>query len=302
VRDVHVAVIEDAASVAGFFPFEVGRRRAGRPLGWPRSDYHGPVLDESAAPDPRELVRACGLTTWSFDHLPATLTAFDPYVFGQGRSPYLDLSEGFEPYLAGRKARSDVRDTLRKARKLEREAGPLRLVPESVDTDHVALLLEWKRSQYAETGVRDVLADTGSRELLAHVHATRGTEFAGALTVLYAGDVVAALDFGLRSGPVWHSWFPAYNRELRRYSPGLVLLLELTRAAAPLGIREIDLGKGEARYKQAFATGSLPLHEGCVGAQPFFAFPIKVRRSARRAVRRAGLHRAARRALRRIRR
>jgi CelD/BcsL family acetyltransferase involved in cellulose biosynthesis len=203
--------------------------------------------------------------------------------------------------LADRRRRSDVHDTLRKARKLEREVGPLRLVPESPASDLLALLLEWKRHQYAETGVRDVLADIRSRELLRHVHATRGAEFVGALSVLYAGDVVVALDLGLRSGSVWHSWFPAYNREFRRYSPGLVLLLELARAAPPLGIREIDLGKGEARYKQAFANRSLPLHEGCVGARPLSVFAVKIRTSARRAVRRAGAHRAARRVLQRIR-
>jgi CelD/BcsL family acetyltransferase involved in cellulose biosynthesis len=301
VRDVRVAVIEDAGSVTGFFPFEVGRRREGRPLGWPRSNYQGPVLDNAAALDPRELVRACGLATWSFDHLPAELTAFAPYVFGRGRSPYLDLSEGFEAYLAGQRTRSDVHDTVRRAKKLERQVGPLRFELESDATDLFARLLEWKRVQYAETGVRDVLADAESRELLEQVYATRGAEFAGALSVLYAGDVVAALHFGLRSASVWHSWFPAYNRELRRYSPGLVLLLELARTASLLGIREIDLGKGEARYKQSFATGSLPLHEGCVGAHALSTLPVRVRTAALRAVRRAGVHRAARRALHRIR-
>jgi CelD/BcsL family acetyltransferase involved in cellulose biosynthesis len=302
VRDVRVAVIEDAGSVAGFFPFEVGRRRTGQPLGWRRSNYHGPVLDADAALEPRELVRACGLATWSFDHLPAGLTAFDRYVSGRDQSPYLDLSEGFEPYVAGRRAHSDVRDTLGKtARKLAREVGPVRFVPESDASDLLARLFEWKRVQYGETGVRDVLADAESRELLEQVHATRGAEFAGALSALYAGDVVVALQFGLRSALVWHCWFPAYNRELSRYSPGLMLLLELAKAAAPLGIREIDLGKGEAPYKLTLATGSHSLYEGCVGAHTLSALPVRVRTSARRALRRAGIHRAVRRALRKAR-
>jgi CelD/BcsL family acetyltransferase involved in cellulose biosynthesis len=300
-RDVRVAVIEDAGSVAGFFPFEVGGRRSGRPLGWPFSDYHGVVLDDAAELDPRRLVRACGLATWSFDHLPAGLGAFAPYVRGGGSSPCLDLSDGFEPYLADRRAGSDIRGALRKARKLAREVGPLRLVAESDAPDLLALTVEWKRLQYAETGVRDVLADAGARELLRQVHATRGAGFAGMLSVLYAGDVVAGLHLGLRSGPVWHSWFPTYNPELHRYSPGLVLMLELAAAAPALGIREIDLGKGEARYKQALATGSVALHEGCVGARPLSALPVRFRTSARRMARSAGLHRAVRRALRRAR-
>jgi CelD/BcsL family acetyltransferase involved in cellulose biosynthesis len=301
VRDVRVAVIEDAGSVAGFFPFELARRRSGRPLGWPFSDYHGVVLDAAAALDPRALVRACGLSAWSFDHLPAGIDGFAPYVRTRGTSPYLDLSEGYEPYLAGRRARSDIRNALRKARKLAREVGPLRLVAASDDPDLLARTIEWKRLQYAETGVRDVLADVRSRELLRHVHGMRGAGFAGVLSVLYAGDVVAAVHLGLRSGPVWHSWFPAYDPELNRYSPGLVLMLELAEAAPALGIGEIDLGKGEARYKQALATGSVPLHEGIVGAHALADLPARLQTSARRMLRSAGVHRAVRRALRRAR-
>ena len=112
VRDIRVAVVEDAGAVAGFFPFEVGRRRHGRPVGRPFSDYHGPVLDAAAAFDARELVRACGLATWSFDHLPAGIAAFAPYVWGEGASPYVDLSEGSDP--SGR-ASSDIRGALRKS-------------------------------------------------------------------------------------------------------------------------------------------------------------------------------------------
>jgi CelD/BcsL family acetyltransferase involved in cellulose biosynthesis len=303
VRDVRVAVIEEAGAVAGFFPFEVCARRTGRPLGWPHSNYHGPVVDAAASVEPRHLVRASGLATWSFDHLPIELTAFAPYAFGQGRSPYLDLSDGFEPYVYSRRAHSDVRDTLGKtARRLAREVGPVRFVPESDAADLLAQLLEWKRRQYAETGVRDTLADAGSRELLGQVHAMGGAGFAGALSVLYAGDVVVALQFGLRSGSVWHCWFPAYNRELRRYSPGLMLLLELARAAPPLGVCEIDLGKGEAPYKLVLATGSQSLHEGCVGARPLSAFPVRVRTSARHVLRRTGVNRALRRTLHRMRR
>ena len=299
VRDVRVAVVEDAGSEAGFFPFEVGRRRHGRPVGRPFSDYHGPVLDDAAAIGARELVRACGLATWSFDHLPAGIAAFAPHVWSQGASPYLDLGDGFDPETAGRRASSDVRGALRKARKLAREVGPLRFVFESDDPNLLAQTIAWKRRQYAETGVSDVLADAGGQALLGHVHAAHGDGFAGVLSVLHAGDQVAAVHLGLRSGEVLHSWFPAYNADLHRYSPGLVLLLELAAAAPALGIRELDFGKGEARYKLALATGTVPLHEGCVGARPLSALPVRLGTSARHALRAAGVHRAVRRALRR---
>jgi CelD/BcsL family acetyltransferase involved in cellulose biosynthesis len=287
VREVRVAIVEDAGSVAGFLPFETGRVRRGRPVGRPFSDYHGPVLDDAAVIDVRELVRACGLATWSFDHLPAGIAAFAPHVWSRGTSPYLDLSDGYEA------AGSEIRGAQRKARKLAREVGPLRFTADSDDPDLLAQTIAWKRGQYAATGVRDVLADAADRALLGH--AARET---GMLSVLHAGDQVAAVHLGLRAGGVLHSWFPAYNPELHRYSPGLVLLLELAEAAPALGIRELDFGKGEARYKLALATGTIPLQEGCVGARPLSALPVRLATSARRAIRAAGVHRAARRVLR----
>ena len=296
VRDVRVGVIGEGGAVAGLFPFEMGRWRNGRPAGRPFSDYHGVLLDDAAQLEPRALMRACGLATWSFDHLPAGLVAFAPYVLGHGRSPYLDLGQGFDAYLESKRARSDIRGVLRKARKLTRELGPLRLVAEADAADLRDTLVGWKREQYRQTGVRDVLADVGSRELLRRVHEARGPEFSGMLSVLYAGDVVAGVHLGLRAGPVWHSWFPAYNPDLHRYSPGMLLMLELAKAAPALGIAEIDLGKGEARYKQALASGAVSLFEGCVGAH---ALSGRITASTRRVVRAAGVHRAVRRALRR---
>jgi CelD/BcsL family acetyltransferase involved in cellulose biosynthesis len=302
-RDVRVAIVEDAGRVVGFFPFESRSPRSGRPVAWPRSNYHGPVVDEDAEIDPRALVRACRLTTWVFDHLPARLPGFTAHAYARGSSPYVDLSGGFDAYLASKRERSNVRDTLgRRARKLEREIGPVRCVPESDATELLDKLVEWKRRQYAETGVRDVLRDAESRELLERFHAVRGSEFSGTLSALYAGEVVAAVEFGIRTSRVWHSWFPAYNRELSRYSPGLMLVLELARAAAPLGIREIDLGKGEVRYKLALATGSHELLEGCVGANAVSAIPVRAKSSVRHVLRRAGVHRAVRRAIHRVRR
>jgi CelD/BcsL family acetyltransferase involved in cellulose biosynthesis len=291
VRRVRVAIIEDGGAVVGFFPFELGRGRGGRSVGAGFSDYHGVVHSEGAELDPLALISACGVGGWSFDHVPAELSAFAPYVHARGASPCLDLRAGFDDYVARRTSRSVFRDRARRARRLEREAGPLRFVAATDAPEVFDLLVAWKREQYARTGVRDVLADARARALLREVHASQGM-----LSVLYAGDEVAAVHLGLRCGRVLHSWFPAYNAELHRHSPGLLLMLELAQAAPGLGITEIDLGKGEARYKQALASASVELWEGRVGRHTLAG---RARSSARRMVRSAGVHRAVRRALRR---
>jgi CelD/BcsL family acetyltransferase involved in cellulose biosynthesis len=291
VRDVRVAIIEDAGAVVGILPFELHRSRAGWPVGSGFSDYHGVLMDREAELNPLAVIRACGISGWSFDHMPAELGPFRPYVHGRGASPYLDLRAGFDAYLEGRRERSAIRDRGRRARRLEREAGPLRFVAASDSAQAFELLVAWKREQYARTGVRDVLADARALDLLRAVHDAQGM-----LSVLYAGDDVAAVHLGLRCGAVLHSWFPAYNADLNRHSPGLTLMFALAEAAPGLGITEIDLGKGDARYKQALATGSVELWEGYVGRHPLAG---RLRSSARRMARSAGVHRAVRRALRR---
>ena len=222
-------------------------------------------------------------------------------MFGGGRSPYLDLSDGFEAYVASRRERSDVRNALGKtARKLAREIGPVRFVLESDATELLALLIEWKRRQYAETGVRDVLADAGSRELLERMHAVARTGVRRALSALYAGDEVAALQFGVRSARVWHCWFPAYNRDLAGTRPGSC------SSWSWLGPR---LPSASVRSISARATPRTSSRSRPARTSSWKVASVRVpsrrsprgRESARRALRHAGMHRAVRRAMRSIR-
>jgi CelD/BcsL family acetyltransferase involved in cellulose biosynthesis len=84
------------------------------------------------------------------------------------------------------------------------------------------------------------------------------------LSVVYAGDQVAAVHLGMRSDTVWHYWFAAYNRDLQAYSPGLIMLTEMVRAAPKLGIKTMTLGSGDEAYKLRFATGATMLGAGSV--------------------------------------
>jgi CelD/BcsL family acetyltransferase involved in cellulose biosynthesis len=93
----------------------------------------------------------------------------------------------------------------------------------------------------------------------------------------------------MRSRSVLHWWFPAYDPELGRYSPGIILLLRLaeTLRGAGVGGGTLDLGKGDAAYKSALMTHAAELREGRVAmpsllaaAQRFFP-PRAVRRLER---------------------
>jgi CelD/BcsL family acetyltransferase involved in cellulose biosynthesis len=103
-------------------------------------------------------------------------------------------------------------------------------------------------------------------ELLLAVLQRQGPGLWGVMSALYAGDRLVAMHLGMRTETVLHYWFPAYDRELSKYSPGVSLLRLMAEHAAGSGIRRIDLGRGDEPYKLKFASGSIPLASGIVSA------------------------------------
>jgi CelD/BcsL family acetyltransferase involved in cellulose biosynthesis len=265
--DVRVAVLEGENGPVGFFPFQrTGRLGLGDPVGGGRSNAQGLVAARGLEWSAPALVRACRLRAWRFHHLLAEQRPFQAYHETVMQSPYMDLSDGFEAYAAARKAAgsSVLSQAGRKARKMERELGPLRFEAQVDDRAPLEAMMRWKSDQYRRTGQVDRFASRWNVELLERIHATRTPAFAGMLSVLWAGDRLAAVHMGMRSRDVWHYWFPTYDPELGPYSPGQVMLARMAEAAPGLGLRTIDLGLGDAVYKERFMTGAVPLARGTV--------------------------------------
>ena len=120
-----------------------------------------------------------------------------------------------------------------------------------------------KRRQYADTGARDYFSDLEHVRLLHRLLETRGSDFGGMLSAIYAGSHLLAAHFGLRAGPVLHWWFPVYDPAFARLSPGWLLLNAVIDAAPDLGVERIDLGRGMDDYKRRAMTGH---HLVCQGA------------------------------------
>lgn len=263
--DVEVAVLSQAERIVGFFPFQRGKLNLGKPLGGKLSDYHGPLLRSGISVDPPALLAACRLVSWDFDHLVA-IPSFAPFVTARELSPQLDLTEGFEVH--ARHRREAGSDTIhrqgQKTRKLGREVGRLDFQYDAEDDEAFDLLRAWKSAQYLRTGLTDVFTFPWTTELLARLRHHREKDFAAPLTVLRAGDKVAAVTLSLVSHGVLHSWFTAFNPELSSYSPGLSLFIHLAEEGPALGIRKIDLGKGQERYKWSLASQSIEVTEGAV--------------------------------------
>jgi CelD/BcsL family acetyltransferase involved in cellulose biosynthesis len=268
--DVEVAVLEEDGELAGFFPFQRRFWGAGVPVGGRVNDFQGVVARPGLSWRADELIRACGLSVWDFDHLLPSQQPFQSYHFATGNSPFMDVSAGFQAYQAEqiRNGSRTIRELPRKIRKLEREVGPVRFEFHTAERNVLETLLRWKSEQYQRTRVTDVFTYPWTVQLLERVVLEKDEAFAGVLSALYIGDRLAAVELMLRSHAVLHGWFPAFDRSLGQYSPGLILNFELARSMPSLGLRRYHMGKGETRHKNSFATGAIPLARGSVALRP----------------------------------
>jgi CelD/BcsL family acetyltransferase involved in cellulose biosynthesis len=167
---------------------------------------------------------------------------------------------------------------------LQLEVGLIRFVPHSPDRSALATVLAWKSHQYRKTGWRDLFAFKWGRSLVEQIHATQSETFAGMFSLLYAGDNLIAGHLGMRSRTVWHYWFPAYDPQFAKYSPGLILLLKMAQHAPQIGLRTIDLGTGLTLYKRRLMNASVSVAEGSIERPSWLSFLRATRRKAKRLV------------------
>ena len=264
-RPVRVAIGRDArGDVCALLP--VHRERSVlRPVGWPGTDFQGPVLAEGSTFPPLLLLTA-DVRGVSFDHLREPCPDFAPWVESRHPSPFLDVTGGLDGYLgrASRSGRDNMGQARRRAARAERDLGPVRFAADVVDERTLRRVVELKRARYAATSAPDYFAGPDRLGLLTRLLHTRDGEFGGLLSTLHAGPHLLAAHFGIRSGRVLHWWFPVYDPAHAGLAPGWMLLRELVAACPALGIARIDLGRGDEEYKRRAKTGEVMVSQGFV--------------------------------------
>jgi CelD/BcsL family acetyltransferase involved in cellulose biosynthesis len=278
-----VAILSEGADTVGFFAFDRGRFGTGAPVAPGLTDCQGLVHVPGLQWDARELLRACRLDMWRFDHLVAEQRPFERYREGVRPSPVIDLASGFDVYYEKLRARSPqfCRNVERKTRKLEREAGPLRFVADCDDAAAFRRLHTWKSLQYQRTGQADIFSRPWIAGLVEVLFGSRGSRLSGLLSVLYASDVPVAAHFGLRGGDLLAHWCPAYDVAYGKYSAGLIMHLRLAEHTAAAGVRAIDMGTGVQRYKEELKSGDLFVGFGAATAGSARGAALAVARQVR---------------------
>jgi CelD/BcsL family acetyltransferase involved in cellulose biosynthesis len=295
-RQTRVAVLAEGARTVGFLPFERHALGVGVPVAPGVNGCQGLVHEPGLEWDPQLLMRACRLVVWKFDRLLGGQRPFAPYQRSELPSPIMDVSEGYEEFLSRQRSKAaaadrkqtgvSFRELAAKERRLARDIGPLRFVLDSTDPQALHTLMAWKAAQCQRTGAIDVFSRRWVVQLLEELMLCRTEHFAGLQSELYAGDQLVALHFGLRAGPVLAGWHLTYNRELPKYSPGLIQILQLARSAPEAGIGRIDMGAGAASYKDLFSSGNVVVASGEVFRRSAASSPHLVRYASERSLRR----------------
>lgn len=282
--DAHVAVLADGQSITGFFPFERRRFSVGVPIGGWLSLSQGLIHAVGAGWHPRELLRGCRLAAWEFDCLVGGQQPFEPYQAATVAVPMLDLAGGFDAYYAKLQARSPrfCRELDRKTRKFGREVGELHMVADSRDNSMLRMLMAWKSGQYRRTGHVDTFTQPWLVGLLGDLLDSRSDYMSGMLSVLYAGNQPAAVQFGLRAGNLLLGWFTTYDTRFSKYSPGLVLVRKLAEESASAGIHMINMSRGRSSYKESMKSHDIFVGEGVVTGRTVLGVTHRIRSSSTR--------------------
>ncbi|MCX5202203.1 GNAT family N-acetyltransferase [Streptomyces sp. NBC_00237] len=286
-RGVRIGVVREDGEAAAFFAYQRSVTGVGRALGLGVSDSQGIVHRPGFTWDAQRLLRACGLAVWEFDHLAQGQAGFESGATGRFASPVIDTLDGYDAYLDHLRVHAPkfLKTTLAKERRLRRRVGEVRYVHDERDPEMLATLMRWKSAQYRRTGRSDRFAQDWITRLVEQLFHTRTESFTGLLSVLYADGRPIAAHFGPRSERIIANWFPAYDPEFAKYSPGLLMQLKIAESAASEGIAYIDLGRGQKEYKDSLKTREIQVCEGWVMRRHPVAFGHRAHRAPVRALR-----------------
>lgn len=264
VSDVMVGLMMLEGEVVGIFPYEkIGPRKA-RPVGSVFCDYQAAVVKQDVPWTVEGLLNGLELDSWHFDHVLTSQKQWAAFHKIHDVSWSIDISEGFDAYEARLRAskHKQLVEAYRKKRKIEREIGPLSFTPHVVDHNLLDQLLSWKSEQWSKSGWYGRYTASWEQCLMHRLVETNEQDFAGIFSVLHVGDRPIAMHIGMRSRHVWHYWTTAYDPKFSHHSPGILMLVEMLRAAPDMGIDELDMGKEDFEYKRRFHTHVINLAEG----------------------------------------
>jgi len=275
--DARVAVLRRGRRIVGFLAHHRPRPGPALPIGAAFSDVHALVASPGERIDGAEALGAAGLCGLRAHGLVDPGGAFPAARPLAGPAYVLAPDPGAALYYQElRRANPKrFRNFGRLEHKLERSWGPLTLNACETSPPVLDQLIAWKRRQLRRTGQHDVFRPAWARALMHHALAGGG-ELRGVMMTLRAGGRLAAGHFGVAVGRRAHGWLSVIDPECAACGPGQILTFRTAGLLEAAGLDSYDLGPGSDHFKAPFATATVSLSEGLVGAAGWFGAALRV--------------------------
>jgi len=263
--DIKVAIIQKADRLAGFVAFQKGLMGHARPPGGVVNDCFAVISAAGEDIALGHVMARAGVKAFDYKYALSAQAPFRTHAKCLEGGWIIDLSQGFETYKASRKklGGKSFSSIINSPKRLRRE-GEVVIRLDDRRPETLEALYDWKSSQYRESGYPDLFALKWPRELLESLWAKDRSDGAGLMSSLELDGRLIAVHFGLIHADVLHVWFPAYDHDFIHLTPGNALMIEMFRLGAEQGIREMHMGPGTGRQKQALGSFQEGLATGCI--------------------------------------
>ena len=257
---VRVIVEEQDGLPVAFLPFQPDSK--GRPVavGGSMNDFQGLICELGSDCSLVEILERARIDRLRCHKLLDWQNDLGNFVLSRNSSPFVNLANGFQSWKAElqNQGSEQLKQIARKERKLVRECGAIRFDFRTTAPDVLETLIQWKREQYHRTREVDIFSYDWTSKLLTNLLTSpEDSSLQPVLSAMYAGNKLVAAHYGLMSNTVVHWWFPAYDPEYSRYSPGKILLCRILEESAGHGVVRFDFGAGDESYKYSFANDSI---------------------------------------------
>ncbi|MGB4766960.1 MAG: GNAT family N-acetyltransferase [Rugosibacter sp.] len=263
--DVVVLVLYDNHAPCGFLPLQRVAGLRGKvgifePVGGVMTDYFGLVAIDGFKLDVSKLLDATNgqVNAIFFTHLTECQKRFGLVETERRIGLRVRLNGSFSDFWDERKkVRKDfVRNTEKKEKNLASEVGPIFFEWNSSQSEKdLAWLIEAKERQYKRTGKNQApLFDTKNIDLLNRLLQSKDANCEGMISSLRCGEKLVAAHFGLRCHDMLHVWFPVYDHDYSRFSPGRILKKYFIEYGQMNGVSIFDSSEGDSTAKREFAN------------------------------------------------
>lgn len=281
-NSVFVAVVYDEnESVSIIFPLWVKRFLGINVLGFlggDISDYHLPLVSARFGTNVEKVRKAWILLQHSLPKVDAihlekipervgarNVTLIDAIpVVKQGEAFSMTLPRSIAEFEEKLKKRIK-QDSKRQIKRLTEIGEVCFITPQVGSAEFDTILnafIDQKRARYSMTGVPDLLANDG----VQCFYRLKGDSLADSdcihLSALKVGDTIVAAHWGAVENKTFFYLMPSYTQgELRKYSPGRLLLIELIKNAIGLGLERFDFTVGGEEYKKDWCDTKISYYE-----------------------------------------